>query len=222
MTPPAPRKNTPADSEPTVFIVDDDEAMRKAMALLMRSVGLKTRVYPSAQAFLDEVKPISQGCLLADVRMPGMSGLDLQERLIEIGVALPVIMVTAYANVPIAIRAMRIGVTDFIEKPFDDQELIDRVHRAMSQGNKTNQDDHQAQRIKQRIACLTAREHEVMRLVVSGLLNKQVADELGISRKTVENHRAKVMDKMQVEGLAELVRAALVAGVELEPMKAEE
>lgn len=207
------------EGDATVFIVDDDDAMRKAMAMLMKSVGLPTRVYPSAQAFLDEVKTTDQGCLLADVRMPGMSGLDLQEKLVEAGIILPVIMVTAYANVPVAIRAMRLGVSDFIEKPFDDQELIDRVHRAIDQGMRHRHDDEQAGLIKQRIASLTPREHEVMRLVVSGMLNKQVAGELGISQKTVENHRTNVMEKMRVEGLAELVRAALVAGIDLEPMK---
>ncbi len=197
----------------TVFIVDDDDAMRRGLKFLVTSAGHEAKGFDSAQAFLDYYQPTMRGCLLLDVRMPGMSGLELQEHLRSEGITIPVIMVTAFGNIPLAVRAMKTGVFDFIEKPFEGSELLDRIHRALAREDRSHEDAKYLRKIRNRLDSLTPREREVLELVITGMLNKQIAGELGISIKTVENHRARVMDKMQIVSLAELVRLAIAAGV---------
>lgn len=202
-----------ADPSTTVFVVDDDDGMRRGLEFLLKSAGFHVEGFGSARDFLDYYEPAMRGCLLLDVRMPGMSGLELQEHLRSERINIPVILVTAYANVPMAVRAMQDGAFDFIEKPFDGSALLTRIRRAMAHDARVRVDEKQVRQIERRLESLTPREREVMELVVDGLLNKQIAGELGISMKTVENHRARVMDKMNAESLAELVRMAMTGGI---------
>ena len=202
------------DNDVTVFIVDDDEGMRRGLEFLVRSAGYEAKCFESAPPFLEFYKPTMRGCLLLDVRMPGMSGLELQEHLQSRRIGIPVIIVTAFANVPMAVRAIQAGAFDFIEKPFEGAALLTRVRRALAQDEQIRADGEDTEEACRRLALLTPREREVMNLVVDGMLNKQVAADLGISMKTVETHRARVMDKMGVQSLAELVRLAIEAGVE--------
>ncbi len=196
--------------EPTVFVVDDEPAIRDSLAMLLRSVGLASRTFPSAPAFLEGFDAKAPGCVVADVRMPGMSGLELQEALRAQQARLPVIIITGHGDIAMAVRAMKAGAADFIEKPFNDQVLLDAVHRALAQSRAdaapagSNRPE-----IEARVATLTPREHEVMLLIVEGRPNKVVATRLGLSTRTVEVHRAKVMEKMGVRSLAELVRMAI-------------
>ena len=195
--------------EPTVFVVDDDQAIRQAMELLMRSVGLKHEVLGSADDFLDRYSPEQSGCLVLDIRMPGLGGLELQQELIDRNWTLPVIFITGHGDVPMAVEAMQKGAVDFIQKPFRDQELLDRVREALA----TDQERRSEQRLKdsvaERLGRLTKREREVMDLVATGKPNKVIAYELDVSQRTVEIHRARVMEKMQARSLAELVRMHL-------------
>jgi RNA polymerase sigma factor (sigma-70 family) len=199
---------------PLVFVVDDEPAVRDSLALLLRSVGLPTRTFESAQAFLEAFRPVPNSCLLADVRMPGMSGLELQEALRTRGLDVPIIVLTGHGDVAMAVRAMKAGAADFIEKPYNDQVLIDAVHRALA----ASREPHAAPAadragIEARLDTLSPREREVMQLVAEGKPNKVIATRLGLSTRTVEVHRAKVMEKMQAASLAELVRMALAAGL---------
>jgi two-component system response regulator FixJ len=198
--------------ERTVHVVDDEAPIRESLAMLLRSVGLASKTYPSAVNFLDTWKPEADACLVVDVRMPGMSGLELQEALRERKVALPTIIITGHGDVSMAVRAMKAGASDFIEKPFNDQVLLDAVHRALEQSREATpaQQDSARAEAEARFASLTPREHEVMLLIAEGRPNKVVASRLGLSTRTVEVHRAKVMDKMQVRSLAELVRLAIL------------
>ena len=193
----------------TVFVVDDDDAMRRSLEFLIASAGYAVRAFASAQAFLDYYQPIMRGCLLLDVRMPGMSGLDALERLRASGTTIPVIFVTAFGNIPMAVRAVKGGAFDFIEKPFEGTALLARIRAAMALETRGRDDQPDLPGIRQHLASLTAREREVMDRVVGGALNKQTAAEFDISIKTVENHRAKVMEKMQAQSLADLVRMAI-------------
>jgi len=197
---------------PTVFVVDDDAGMRRGLEFLLKHAGLPVRGFGSAREFLDYYQPDMRGCMLLDVRMPGISGLDLQEHLRKNGTKLPVVIVTAYGSIPMAVRAMQQGAVDFIEKPFDGALLLERVHRALAHEAQVHLDAQRNVQLQERHDLLTPREREVMRLVVSGLLNKQIAAELGISMKTVENHRACVMDKMEADSLAELVKMSMALG----------
>lgn len=199
------------DGRPTVFVVDDDEAVRRSLSLLLRSVGLHPECFASAVQFLDSYDAARRGCLLLDVRMPGMSGLELQEQLAERGSTLPIIFLTGHADVPLAVRAMQAGAFDFLEKPFHDQELLDRTHSALEHEAHNRREVGRRHLVVERLASLTPREEEVLRLVVDGLPNKIVADRLSISERTVEIHRARVMDKMQADSLAHLVRMWLLA-----------
>jgi len=203
----------PAMPEPEsmVFIVDDDEAMRDALDTLIRSVGMKTVLHASADEFLASYDPEQPGCLVLDVRMPGMSGLELQDRLVEEGVDLPVIIITGHGDVPMAVRAMRAGALDFLEKPFREQDLLHRIHQAIERDAKIRRERAAKADIVARLASLTSREREVMERVVAGKHNKAIASELGVSHKTVEFHRVKIMEKMKADSVAALVRMALTA-----------
>ncbi len=197
--------------EPTVFIVDDDEAVRNSLRFLMKSVNLAAQTYPSAQSFLDAYDRDRPGCLVLDVRMPGMSGLDLQEKLKEIRSTLPIIFVTGHGDVPMAVQAMQQGAVEFLQKPFRDQDLIDRVNLALARDRQQRSAVEQRRDIVHRIESLTKRESEIMNRIVEGQANKVIAVELGMSPRTVELHRARVMDKMGAASLAQLVRMVMEA-----------
>jgi two-component system response regulator FixJ len=205
------KEPTVPEPEPTVFIVDDDEAMRDALDTLIRSVGMSTSLHASAAEFLAAYDPEQPGCLVLDVRMPGMSGLDLQDALAEQGIELPVIIITGHGDIPMAVQAMRAGAVDFLEKPFREQELLHRIHQAIEQDTRTRRDRAGKAEITARLASLTPREGQVLDLVVAGKPNKAIAGELGLSHKTVEFHRAKIMEKMRADSVAELVRMVLAA-----------
>jgi len=194
--------------EPLVHVVDDEPAIRESLAMLLRSVGLQSRAYGSAQEFLESWRAGGAECLVCDVRMPGMSGLELQEALKARNSQVPVVLITGHGDVAMAVRAMKAGASDFIEKPFNDQVLLDAVNRALARA-RDGQGDGRAE-IEARIESLTPREREVMLLVVEGRPNKVVATRLGLSTRTVEVHRAKVMEKLQARSLAELVRMAIL------------
>ena len=198
--------------EPTVFVVDDDRAMRDSLSWLLDSVGLRVRSYATAAEFLADHDPAQPGCLVLDVRMPGMSGLDLQAELARRGVELPTIVITGHAEVSMAVRAVKAGALDFIEKPFSDQLLLDRVRQALEVDLEAREVRRRREDARRRLATLTAREREVLDLVVAGKANKEIASALGVSPKTVEVHRAHVMSKMCVDSLAELIRITLLAG----------
>ena len=197
------------NSQPTVHIVDDDPAIRKSLRWLIESIGLPGKLHPSAQAFLEAYDASVPGCVVLDVRMPGMSGLDLQERLRELGHQIPVIIVTGYGDVPMAVRAMKAGAIDFIEKPVSDQILLDHIQRAIA----ADVDNHQRQALSaevlHRVQKLTRRERQVMHLVIAGKSSREIAEELGVSFKTVEAHRAKIMKKMEARSVPHLIRMSL-------------
>jgi two-component system, LuxR family, response regulator FixJ len=196
----------------SVFIVDDDEAVRSSLRLLIRSVGLQAQAFASAREFLDAYDARHPGCLVLDVRMPGMSGLELQQELNQRGATIPVVFITGHGDVPMAVEAMQQGAFDFLQKPFRDQDLLDRVQRAMSRDAEQRASMAARSEIMARLAALTPREMEVLRLVTRGKANKVVGAELGVSQRTVEIHRAHVMEKMRAGSLAELVRMVLDAG----------
>ncbi len=200
---------TNTTTEPTVFIVDDDREVREAIELLMRSIGLAAETFASAQEYLDQFDPERPGCLVLDVRMKGMSGLDLQQRLALEAIHPPVILVTGHGDVPMAVRAVKAGAVDFIEKPFNDQTLLDAVHRAFDQDAHHRGEASRLADIQERLTRLTPREREILDQVVAGKRNKVIAADLAISQSTVEAHRAKVMEKMGARSLSDLMRMML-------------
>ena len=192
---------------PLVYVVDDDDAVRDSLLLLLRSIGIDGRAFATATDFLDAYDPKLHSCLVTDIRMPGMSGLDLQRELKERGAPIPIILITGHGDVPMAVEAMKEGALDFIEKPFRDQDLLDRVQQALTWDEEHRSKNLETLSIQERIAALTPRETEVMELVVQGCANKVIAQDLGVSQRTVEIHRARVMEKMGMRSLAALVRA---------------
>lgn len=194
---------------PTVFVVDDDEAVRNSLRFLLKSVGVPVQTLPSATQFLDGYRPDQPGCLVLDVRMPGMSGLELQQQLNVRGATIPVIFVTGHGDIPMAVVAMQHGAFDFLQKPFRDQDLIDRIQRALARDAQTRAALKEHERIGTRLAALTPRERAVLALMVQGKANKVTAQELGISQRTVEIHRARVMEKSGASSLAQLVRMVM-------------
>jgi two-component system response regulator FixJ len=197
------------NTELTVFVVDDDEEVRNAMKRLMNSVGLAVETFASAEEYLAQFDPARPGCLLLDVRMKGMSGLEVQERLALEEVQPPIIIITGHGDVPMAVRAVSAGAVNFIEKPFNEQVLLDSVHRAIELDGEHRGRVLQLADISARLEFLTPREREILDLVVAGKRNKVIAGELGISQSTVESHRAKVMEKIQAESLSALMRMML-------------
>ncbi len=200
-------------SQPTVFVVDDDQAMRNSLKWLIESVGMQVEAYSSADEFIDHYHPGRAGCLILDIRMPGMSGLDLQEQLIEQEIGIPVIIITGHGDVSMAVRVMKVGAVDFIEKPFNDERLLDSIRNALTLDAQRRVMQADMAEIASRLAQLTPREHEVMEMVSGGESNKEIALALGVSAKTVEVHRARMMDKMQAASLADLVKMALSANI---------
>lgn len=194
---------------PTVMVIDDDEAVRSSLKLLLRSVKLPVTVYSSAQEFLPKYMVDQPGCLIVDVRMPGMSGLELQQQLNLRGAMVPVIFITGHGDISMAVEAMRQGAFDFIPKPFRDQDLLDRVQKALEKDAKNRREISQTGHIKKQFETLTPREREVLELVTSGKPNKVMAADLGVSQRTIEIHRARVMEKMGANSLAQLVRMVL-------------
>ena len=197
------------ESVPTVIVIDDDEAVRSSLKLLLRSVKLPVNVYGSAHEFLSKYTADQSGCMIVDVRMPGMSGLELQQQLNLRGAMIPVIFITGHGDIPMAVEAMRYGAFDFLQKPFRDQDLLDRVQRALEKDAKNRREFARSDRIREHYGTLTPREREVLELVTSGKPNKVMAADLGVSQRTIEIHRARVMEKMQANSLAQLVRMVL-------------
>jgi two-component system response regulator FixJ len=197
----------------TVHVIDDDEAMRESLSFLLGTVGMEVQTYESAMAFLDVAPTIRTGCVITDVRMPSLSGVELLRRLRELRLGIPVIVITGHGDVPLAVEAMKIGAIDFLEKPFDDEVLLASVRSAL---NRQDQDQRrQAERtdIDARLAALSNRERDVLEGLVAGHANKQIAYDLGISPRTIEIYRANLMTKMQAASLSDLVRMALIAGM---------
>ena len=200
---------------PTVYVVDDDEMFRQSLHWLLESVGLPVVTFATAAEFLETYRPGDPGCLVLDIRMPGMSGLQLQDELAARGVRLPIVFLTAHGDVPMAVAAVKKGAVDFVQKPYNDQRLLDVVQDALQRDADTRATDERHQRTAGLIAAMTPREREVMNAVVAGKTNKVIADELGVAVKTIEAHRARMMDKMGAGSVAELVR--LVTAIEGSP-----
>jgi FixJ family two-component response regulator len=196
-------------SEPTVFVVDDEEDIRDALRMLLASVKLKVETFGSAGEFLAAYDPARAGCMILDVRMPGMSGPELQEQLRANNISIPVIIITGHGDVPTAVRTMKAGAIDVLEKPFSDDLLLERVHQALQRDAALRTEQAERDKIAKRLARLTPREREVMGAIVQGKLNKVIAADLGLSTRTVEIHRARIMEKMQVRSVSNLVQMVL-------------
>ncbi len=200
-------------AEPVVFVVDDDASMRQSLENLLRSVGLRAQSFASAQEFLRGKRPDVPACLVLDVRLPGGSGLDLQKNVAEAGVEMPIIFITGHGDIPMSVQAMKAGAVGFLPKPFRDQDLLDAIHQALERDRKARERRGEIDELRRRFESLTRREREVMAHVVAGLLNKQIAGEVGTSEATVKGHRHQVMEKMGAGSLVELVRMADRLGV---------
>ena len=196
-----------------VFVIDDDAPIRESLRNLIRSVGLRVEAFASAQEFLRAKRPDIPGCLVLDVRLKGLSGLDLQKRMAEADIEIPIIFITGHGDIPMTVQAMKAGAVEFLTKPFRDQQLLDAIHQALERDRKHREEHAKIDELHSRYQSLTPREREVMALVVAGLLNKQIAGELGTSETTVKIHRHQVMEKMEAGSLAELVRMADKLGI---------
>jgi len=197
-----------AAAVPTVFIIDDDRGMRQAVQDLVESVGLRAESFATGQEFLNKRRNSDPSCLVLDVRLPQMSGLDFQQRLTEIGMQIPIIFITAHGDIPMSVRALKSGAVEFLTKPFRDQDLLDAIQQALQRDRVEQEHEAEVRELRERYQGLTAREREVMGLVVSGLLNKQIASEIGASEATIKIHRGNLMEKMRAASLVELVRMA--------------
>ena len=201
------------ESQPIVFIIDDDISVRDGISDLLRSVGLDAHTYGSTQEFVSSKRPDASGCIILDVRLPGRSGLDFQQTLRELGIRLPVIFITGHGDIPISVRAMKSGAIEFLTKPINEQQLLDAVQAGIELDRANRQDDALATELRARFDSLTPREREIMSLVVSGKLNKQIGFQVGLSEMTVKVHRSHVMQKMQAKSVVDLVRMADKLGV---------
>ncbi len=202
-----------SEQQPTIVVIDDDASMRKALENLLKSVGFAVELFASPQEFLQSERPARPGCIVLDVRFPGRSGLDMQRDLASSDAQLPIIFITGYGDVPMSVRAMKAGAVEFLTKPFRDQDLLDAVGAALEADRSRRVGETRLAELRSRSDTLTARERQVMSLVVAGRLNKQIAGELGVSEMTVKMHRRQVMRKMQANGVAQLVRLADQLGV---------
>ena len=203
----------PQPNLPVIAIVDDDASVREGLSSLIRSAGLKVEAFASAQEFLQRPGPEAPSCLVLDLQLPGLSGLDLQKRMAEVELEIPIVFLTGHGNIPASVQAMKAGAVEFLTKPFDDQELLNAIHEAVERDRHIRQQNAEMRELRDRYESLTAREQEVMQLVVAGLLNKQIAGELNITEFTVKIHRGRVMRKMHADSLADLVRMAENLGI---------
>lgn len=202
----------------TVFVVDDDPEMRTLYKILLQSVNLTVKIFSSADQFFQEYNPDCPGCLILDIRMPGMSGLELQEKMIEQGYQTPIIFVTGHADIPMAVKAMANGAIDFMEKPYRPQELIDRIHEALTHDLHKRKETSQVKIIQERYARLTQREQEITGLIVGGLTNKQIAARFGVTTQAIDACRGRAMKKLEVDSIAELVRFSYTAKLPHKPL----
>jgi FixJ family two-component response regulator len=201
------------ESRSTVFVIDDDASIRKSLSRLLRSFGYEVETFASAELFLKREPYDGVGCIILDVKMPGLDGMALQDQLAEVDYAMPIIFITGHGNIPMGVQAMKKGAIDFLPKPFDDEELHQAVRRAIEKDVKARADREEVLRIMRYIKQLTPREREIICYVISGLLNKQIGFKLGISEKTIKIHRGRIMEKLHVSSIADLVRLAEKAGI---------
>jgi len=202
-----------AEPKPTVFVIDDDPSVLKGLARLLRSLRFDAETFGSAELFLAREHYDGVGCIVLDVRMPGLSGMDLQDELSRADYSMPIIFITGHGNIPMSVQAMKRGAVDFLTKPFDDEELLEAVKKAIERDGTAKAERAQVHDIRRRIDTLTPREHEILRYVITGMLNKQIALKLDIAEKTVKIHRGRIMEKLRVDSVADLVRLAEKAGI---------
>ena len=204
------------EESPIVYVVDDDPSVRRSLARLIRSEGFRVETFAQAQDFLDQKEGTDPSCLVLDVNLPGRSGLDLQRELSSRGYSMPIVFITGYGNIPMTVQAMKGGAVEFLEKPVDHQVLLNAIRQAIKKDRQMKRQFNEINEIRQRLATLTPREKEVLPLVVSGMLNKQVAFKLGTTEKTIKVHRARIMEKMGADSLADLVRLAQKGGIDFQ------
>ena len=209
-----PLGTRPSTLVPTVFVIDDDASVRKSLSRLLRSAGYTTETFASAEEFLGREHFNGIGCLLLDVQMPGLSGMDLQKELSKADYHMSIVFITGHGDIPMSVQAMKRGAVDFLTKPFDDEELLQAVKKAIEKDREAKAERAEVHDLRRRIDTLTPREHEIFRYVITGMLNKQIALKLDIAEKTVKVHRGRIMEKLRVDSVADLVRLAEKAGIE--------